>query len=101
MDRPSPLLVTTLDAVAQPSEGVILPHEHAFVDLRTPGTPGHAEADTAAVVALMAPIVRAAKSAGVAAPGSSSTTLGARTATRARAICSSAASTTGWPTGCC
>lgn len=67
MDAAAPLLVTTLGAVAQPPEGVILPHEHVFVDLRTPDTPGHAEADAAAVVALMAPLVRRAKAAGVAA----------------------------------
>jgi phosphotriesterase-related protein len=65
MSASGPRLVTTLGELAQPSEGVILPHEHVFVDLRTPDTPGHAEADTAAVVALMAPLLRRAKESGV------------------------------------
>lgn len=60
-------LVTTLGDLALPAAGIILPHEHVFVDLRTPDTPGHAEADPAAVVALMAPLVRRAKEAGIAA----------------------------------
>jgi len=60
-------LVTTLGDLAQPPEGIILPHEHVFVDLRTPATPGHAEADPATVVALMAPLLRRAKESGVAA----------------------------------
>jgi len=38
-----------------------------FVDLRTPDTPAHAEADTADVVATMAPLLRQARDAGVAA----------------------------------
>ena len=60
-------LVTTLGGIDLPARGVILPHEHVFVDLRTPDTPGHGEADTAAVVALMAPLLRSAREAGVAA----------------------------------
>jgi phosphotriesterase-related protein len=48
-------LVSTLGDLAAPTEGVILPHEHVFVDLRTP------------VVALMAPLLRRAKESGIAA----------------------------------
>ena len=66
-DSPVPRLVTTLGGLSLPAEGVILPHEHVFVDLRTPDTPGHGEAETAAVVALMAPLLRRAREAGIAA----------------------------------
>jgi phosphotriesterase-related protein len=45
--------------------GLILPHEHIFVDFRTPDHPAHARADVAAVVALMAPQVDAARAQGV------------------------------------
>ena len=34
---------------------MILPHEHVFVDLRTPDQPGYGQAEAADVVALMAP----------------------------------------------
>jgi phosphotriesterase-related protein len=44
---------------------MILPHEHIFVDLRTPDQPGYAQADAAEVVALMAPQVELARSRGV------------------------------------
>ena len=47
--------------------GVILPHEHVFVDLRTSDKPGYAEAFAADVVKLMAPEIEKAKAAGVAA----------------------------------
>jgi phosphotriesterase-related protein len=67
MGTPAPRLVTTLGGLDLPAAGVVLPHEHVFVDLRTPDTPGHAEADTAAVVALMAPLLRRAREAGIAA----------------------------------
>jgi phosphotriesterase-related protein len=45
--------------------GLILPHEHVFVDLRTWDQPGYAEADPAAVVALMAPELERARESGV------------------------------------
>jgi phosphotriesterase-related protein len=67
MSAPAPRLVTTLGFLELPSRGTILPHEHVFVDLRTPDTPGHGEADPAAVVALMAPLLHRAGEAGVAA----------------------------------
>jgi phosphotriesterase-related protein len=65
MSAPAPGLFTTLGRLAEPPDGVILPHEHLFVDLRTPDTPGHGEADPAAVVALMAPLLRRAREAGI------------------------------------
>ena len=44
---------------------MILPHEHVFVDLRTPDQPGYAEAETADVIRLMAPEIERARAAGV------------------------------------
>lgn len=58
-------LFTTLGPKSADELGMILPHEHVFVDLRTPGTPGYAEADTEAVVALMAPEIERIKALGV------------------------------------
>lgn len=59
------LLYTTLGALRRDQLGMILPHEHVFVDLRTPDQAGYAEASEADVVALMAPQVAAAKALGV------------------------------------
>jgi phosphotriesterase-related protein len=58
-------LVTTLGRIGAEQLGMVLPHEHVFVDLRTWDQPGYAEADPAAVVALMAPEVQRAQAAGV------------------------------------
>lgn len=58
-------LITTLGPRTAEELGAILPHEHVFVDLRTPDQPGHAEADPAAVVALMAPELARAREAGI------------------------------------
>ena len=62
-------LVTTLGAFKLEdlghATGVILPHEHIFVDLREPDTPGHSVASEQAVVELMAPELKRAKDAGV------------------------------------
>ncbi|MBI4923938.1 MAG: esterase [Devosia nanyangense] len=44
---------------------MILPHEHVFVDLRTPDQPGYAQADTADVIALMAPEIERIKALGI------------------------------------
>ena len=57
--------MTTLGPMTADDLGMILPHEHVFVDLRTWDQPGYAEADPAAVVALMAPEVERARDAGV------------------------------------
>ncbi len=60
-----PQLITTQGPRTADTLGMILPHEHVFVDLRTPDQPGHAEADIADVIRLMAPPIREAQAAGV------------------------------------
>ena len=67
-------LYTTLGLIGREQLGVILPHEHVFVDLRTPDKPGYAEADVAEVVALMAPRIEEAKARGIGAIVECSTT---------------------------
>lgn len=59
------VLHTTLGPKRADELGLILPHEHLFVDLRLPDTPGFAEADAEEVVAQMAPEVERAKAVGV------------------------------------
>jgi phosphotriesterase-related protein len=44
---------------------MILPHEHVFVDLRTPDQPGYASGAAADVVALMAPEIERIKALGI------------------------------------
>lgn len=58
-------LLTTLGPRTADQLGMILPHEHVFVDLRTWDQPGYAEADPDEVVRLMAPELVAAREAGV------------------------------------
>ena len=58
-------LFTTLGPMTKEQLGLILPHEHVFVDLRTPDEPGYAEADVADVLALMVPQIEAIKAQGV------------------------------------
>ena len=60
-----PTLFTTLGPMTRDQLGMILPHEHVFVDLRTPDQPGYAEADPADVVRLMAPEIERIKALGV------------------------------------
>jgi phosphotriesterase-related protein len=60
-----PSIITTLGPMAADQLGDVLPHEHVFVDLRTWDQPGYAEADPAAVVALMAPEIERARDVGV------------------------------------
>ena len=47
-------LITTLGPKRADELGLILPHEHVFVDLRTWDRPGYAQADTD-IKALLAP----------------------------------------------
>jgi phosphotriesterase-related protein len=54
--------------------GMILPHEHVFVDLRTWDQPGYGEGDAADVLRLMGPELRSAQAAGVTALVECSTT---------------------------
>jgi len=58
-------LITTLGPRRAEELGLILPHEHVFVDLRTWDQPGYAQAETADVIALMAPEIARAQAAGV------------------------------------
>lgn len=58
-------LHTTLGALGADQLGMILPHEHVFVDLRTPDQPGYAEASVDEVLALMVPQIEAIKELGV------------------------------------
>ncbi|QQR34900.1 esterase [Devosia oryziradicis] len=58
-------LFTTLGPRSKGDLGMILPHEHVFVDLRTPDQPGYAQAEAADVVALMAPQIEAIKAQGI------------------------------------
>lgn len=60
-----PHLITTLGPIGLDARGVILPHEHVFVDLRTSDQPGYAEADADDVVRLMAPEIERAQASGV------------------------------------
>lgn len=60
-----PHLITTLGPQANDDLGMILPHEHVFVDLRTWDQPGYAEAETEDVIRLMAPEIRKAEAVGV------------------------------------
>ena len=67
-------LYTTLGPLTRDQLGMILPHEHVFVDLRTPDQPGYGQADTAQVVAVMAPEIERIKALGVTALVECSTT---------------------------
>jgi len=58
-------LYTTLGKLTADQLGMILPHEHVFVDLRTPDEEGYAQADAASVLALMVPQIEAIKALGV------------------------------------
>jgi len=58
-------LVTTLGTKSAGELGMILPHEHIFVDLRTWDQPGYAQAKAEDVTALMAPEIARAQAGGV------------------------------------
>jgi phosphotriesterase-related protein len=58
-------LITTLGPKRADELGLILPHEHVFVDLRTWDQPGYAQAETADVITLMGPEIARAQAAGV------------------------------------
>jgi phosphotriesterase-related protein len=66
-------LITTLGPKNADELGMILPHEHIFVDLRTWDQPGYAQAEADDVIALMAPEIAKAQSVGVTAIGECST----------------------------
>ena len=58
-------IITTLGPKSSAELGMILPHEHVFVDLRTWDTPGYAQAEAEQVVRLMRPEISRAQAAGV------------------------------------
>lgn len=58
-------LITTLGPLDASQVGMILPHEHVFVDLRTWDEPGFGQADPQDVIALMVPELDRARAAGV------------------------------------
>jgi phosphotriesterase-related protein len=58
-------LITTLGPKNADDLGLILPHEHVFVDLRTCDQPGYAQADSTEVITLMAPEIAQAQAMGV------------------------------------
>jgi phosphotriesterase-related protein len=58
-------IMTTLGPRRADELGMLLPHEHVFVDLRRWDQPGYAEADPAVVTALMGPEIERAQAAGV------------------------------------
>jgi phosphotriesterase-related protein len=58
-------ITTTLGLKSSSELGLILPHEHIFVDLRTWDTPGYAQAEVEQVLQLMAPEIKKAQKVGV------------------------------------
>jgi len=58
-------LITTLGPKSADELGMILPHEHIFVDLRTWNQPGYGQAEAEDVVRLMAPEVTKVQEMGV------------------------------------
>jgi phosphotriesterase-related protein len=58
-------LITTLGPRTADEMGMILPHEHVFVDLRTWDQEGYAQAEVADVVALMGPELEKLKPLGI------------------------------------
>ena len=58
-------ITTTLGLKSSVELGMILPHEHIFVDLRTWDIPGYAQAEVEEVIQLMAPEIRKAQEVGV------------------------------------
>ena len=58
-------IITTLGPKSSSELGLILPHEHIFVDLRTWDTPGYAQAEPEEVIQLMAPEIEKAQGSGI------------------------------------
>lgn len=58
-------LITTLGKRTKDQLGMILPHEHIFVDLRQGNPPGFAEAEPQDVINMMAPEIEKIKALGV------------------------------------
>ncbi len=60
-----PHLITTLGPKGGDDLGMILPHEHVFVDLRTPDKPGYGLGNAQDVIRLMGPEIERIKALGV------------------------------------
>jgi phosphotriesterase-related protein len=58
-------IITTLGPKKSTELGMILPHEHIFVDLRTWDTPGYAQAEAEPVIRLMRPEIEKALATGI------------------------------------
>jgi len=58
-------IITTLGLYHNTDLGMILPHEHIFVDLRTWDTPGYAQAEAEDVIRLIAPEIKRAQNSGL------------------------------------
>ena len=58
-------ITTTLGLISSSELGLILPHEHIFVDLRHCNTPGFAQAKVEDVIQLMVPEIKRAQKVGV------------------------------------
>ncbi len=58
-------IFTTLGPKPRAALGMILPHEHIFVDLRTWDKPGYAQAETQDVINLMGPELDKARAVGI------------------------------------
>jgi phosphotriesterase-related protein len=94
-----PRLITTLGPRRRDEVAAVLPHEHVFVDLRTPDDPRHAVADTDDVVRVMAPELRRARAAGIGAIVEASTVGVGRRVDILRAVSDAAAFPLVAPTG--
>lgn len=92
-------IFTTLGPKSSTQLGMVLPHEHVFVDLRTWDTPGYAQAEVDDVVRLMAPELTQAKNAGVTAIVECSTVGVGRRADLDRAVSEAASLPLVIPTG--
>jgi phosphotriesterase-related protein len=92
-------LITTLGRISEEAAGTILPHEHVFVDLRTPDHPEHGRAQTTKVVEVMTPELRRALAAGIGAIVEASTLGVGRRADILRAVSESARLALVVPTG--
>lgn len=61
----SSVLQTVNGPLFIPETGLLLPHEHLFLDLRGPDAPGYAQADPDDVIAIMGPLIRDIRNQGV------------------------------------
>jgi phosphotriesterase-related protein len=92
-------LITTLGRLTGEAAGIILPHEHVFVDLRTPDHPEHGRARTDEVVEVMTPELQRARAAGIGAIVEASTVGVGRRADVLRAVSEAAHLALVVPTG--